>query len=190
VLVDELEKARQRDIAAALDAGERRVAETLGRLIEPAQVELTDHVRTRFAEFAKWAGEQSVRACAAKPATVAMWVLSHRDLGAHSIMDMLAAVEAVHNYHGLSVPTKSAIVCRALEALFKSEPPRSWPAADKLLFATLPETIKQIIGRRERDRERELRRAQNLAAELKRNSQPDTAQPVEQKEKESTHGQT
>jgi hypothetical protein len=110
-----------------------------------------------------------------------MWVLSHRHLGADAIMDMLAAIEALHNYHGLSSPTHSAVVCRALESVFKAEPPRSWKPDEKLLFAALPEAIKQIIGRRERDRDREVRRAQNLAAELQQQLKP-PAQPVEQKE--------
>jgi hypothetical protein len=45
--------------------------------------------------------------------------------------------------------------------------PRLWRKEEQLLFAALPQDIQQIIARRERDRERELRRLQNLVAELK-----------------------
>jgi hypothetical protein len=180
MIAEEIAKIRKAELIAALDAGEAAMAAEVMKAIGPAQVELSDRVRSRLAEFAKWCGEYNVRACAAKPATVAMWVLSHRHLGADAIMDMLASVEALHHYHGLSVPTKSAIVCRALEYLFKAEPPRSWKSEEKLLFAALPQDVQQIIGRRERDRERELRRAQNLAAELQKQLKPD-GEAVEQK---------
>ena len=167
MLAQEIESVRRRELVAALNAGEAQVAAEV-RAKLPTHIELGDDVRLRLQHFVQWCGRHSVRACAAKPTTVAAWVLDHAGLGADSVMETLAAIETLHNYHGLSLPTKSAVVCKALESAFKAEPPRSWPAADKLLFATLPEAIKQTIGRRERDRERELRRAQNIAAELKK----------------------
>jgi hypothetical protein len=185
MLADEIAKINRAEAIAALDAGEAAIAAEVAKAIGPAQVELTDRVRIRLAEFAKWAADHSIRACAAKPTTVAAWVLDHRHLGADAIMDMLAAIETLHNHHGLSLPTKSAIVCRALEEVFKAEPPRSWRQDEKLLFAALPQDIQQIIARRERDRERELRRAQNLAAELQKQLNPDAAKPVEHKQKAS-----
>jgi hypothetical protein len=187
MIADEIAKIRKAELIAALDAGEAAMAAELTKTIGPMQIELTDRVRMRLAEFVKWCGEYNVRACAAKPATVATWVLSHGHLGADAVMDTLSAIEALHNYHGLSLPTKSAIVCRALEQVFKAEPPRSWKSEEKLLFAALPQDIQQIIGRRERDRERELRRLQNEVSELKK-LKTDAAKPVEHKEKETTNG--
>jgi hypothetical protein len=177
-LADEITRIR-------LNEGEAACAAELAKIIGPIQIELTDRVQARLAAFAQWAADHSVRACPTKPASVAMWVLSHRHLGADAIMDMLAALDAIHSYHGLSTPTHTAIVCRALESAFKAEPPRSWKPAEKLLFAALPEAIKQIIGRRERDRERELRRAQNLAAELNRQLKPPAIKPVEQQKEKA-----
>jgi hypothetical protein len=99
-------------------------------------------------------------------------------------MAILAAVETLHAHHGLANPVKTPIVSKALEQHFQSEAPRSWPANEKALFAALPQTIQQIIGRRERDREREVRRAQNTAAELKKQLKPDAPQEAVTTEKE------
>jgi hypothetical protein len=186
MLADEVRRINEAERIRTWDANEAAMLAEVAEAIGPTQVELTDRHRSRLAEFAKWAGERQVRACAAKPQACAMWVLSHRHLGADAIMDTLASLDVLHHHHNLSLPTKSAIVCRALEQIFRAEPPRSWRPEEKLLFATLPQDVQQIIARRERDRERELRRAQNLVAELKKQlTQPDEAKkPVEtQKEK-------
>jgi hypothetical protein len=183
-LAAEIERQKQRELIAALDANEAAMAAEVAKTIGPTQIELTDRVRMRLAEFAKWAAQHNIRACAAKPATVAMWVLSHRHLGADAAMEMLAAVAAIHDYHGLSNPTQTAIVCRAIEAVFKAEPPRSWDREAKLLFATLPQTIQQVIGKRERDRERELRSCQNRAAKAEKKLKPDAPKEAVTTEKE------
>jgi hypothetical protein len=185
MLADEVRRIKEAERIRVWDANEAAMLAEVAEAIGPTQVELTDRMRTRLTEWAKFCADRNVRACPAKPQTVAMWVLSHRHLGADAIMDMLAALDVLHDHHNLSLPTKSAIVCRALEQVFKAEPPRSWDRESKLLFATLPQTIQQIIGKRERDRERELRRAQNLVAELKKQLQPDEAKkPVITTEKE------
>src|SRR6516225_2959574 len=108
MLAAEIEAAKQRELIAALNAGDAKMAAEVATKL-PTQVELGDDVRSRLQLFAQWCGRHSVRACAAKPTTVAAWILDHADLGADSIMETLAAIEALHNYHGLSLPTKSAI---------------------------------------------------------------------------------
>jgi hypothetical protein len=47
--------------------------------------------------------------------------------------------------------------------------PRSWPREDKVRFAELDPDIREIISKRENDRDKELRRLQNkVAADLQR----------------------
>jgi hypothetical protein len=41
------------------------------------------------------------------------------------------------------------------------EAPRSWPKADKALFAALPMAVQSVIARREAQRDKELQRLQN-----------------------------
>jgi hypothetical protein len=178
-LVDEIARAKAR----ALNDGDAKMAAAVATKL-PIAVELGDDVRLRLQLFAHWCERHSVRACAAKPTTIAQWVLDHGHLGADNVMAVLAAIEAIHAHHGLANPTKTPIVSKALEQHFQSEAPRSWKADEKLLFATLPEAVKQVIARRERDRERELRRAQNAAAEAERKlKQTDAAVPATETEK-------
>jgi len=44
-------------------------------------------------------------------------------------------------------------------------PPRSWPKADKALFAGLPLAVQAVIARREAERDRELRRLQQVVGD-------------------------
>lgn len=48
------------------------------------------------------------------------------------------------------------------------EPPRSWTKAEKERFATLPRETQEYIAQREQEREREIRRSQNEAAEARK----------------------
>ena len=86
----------------------------------------------------------------------------------NNILTVIEAIEQIHDYHALSNPTRTAPVRAALDQIIKVEPPRSWPSQDKANFARLPTEIRQIISKRETAREKELRRAQNAAAELKK----------------------
>jgi hypothetical protein len=70
---------------------------------------------------------------------------------------------------GLANPVTTAIVRAALETIIKTDPPRSWPREDKVRFAELDPDIREIISKRENDRDKELRRLQNkVAADLQR----------------------
>jgi hypothetical protein len=177
MLAQEIEAAKQRELIAALNAGDARLAADVAAKL-PTQVELGNDVRLRLQHFVEWSARHGARACAARPTTVAAWVLAHGHLGADNVMAILAAIEALHDHHGLSLPTKSAVVCKALESVFTIDPPRSWPAADRALFATLPAQIQHRIAEREQQRDRELRRVQSEYAELKKQLQPDAPQAV------------
>ena len=56
------------------------------------------------------------------------------------------------------------------------DPPRSWTAGEKERFASLPRETQEYIAERERDRERELRRSQNEAAEQRKSLEEKIAQ--------------
>jgi len=173
-LVDEIARAKAR----ALSDGDAKMAAEVATKL-PIQVELGEDVRLRLQLFAQWCEGHSVRACPSRPTTIAQWVLDHGHLGADRVMAILAAIEAIHAHYGLANPTKTPIVSKALEQHFQSEAPRSWKADEKVLFEILPEAIKQIIGRRERDRERELRSCQNRAADAERKLKEKTDEPKE-----------
>jgi hypothetical protein len=163
-LADDLEQVRRREIAARLDAGER----ALTLPFELPKTELSEDLLARLAVFGKWCEAKSVRQCAAKPKTVAAFVLDQHALGAsvQNILAMLEAIEVLHDsYHGLSNPTRAAVVRAALDQIVRADPPRSWPKEEKAEFARLPPDIRYIIAKREQERDRALRNGQNAIAD-------------------------
>jgi hypothetical protein len=168
VLVDELARAKQREQVAAWDRAETTLREQLG--LDVPKRELSADVRDRFSLFEKWCAEKSVRRLPAKPWTVAAFILHEiangRDV--QGCLALLAAIAEVHDAHSLSNPCATAVVNQVLDQIVKVDPPRSWPAADKAEFARLPPTIREIIAKRENDRDREVRRKFNEIAELKK----------------------
>ena len=168
-LTDAIEAAKQREQIARWDAGEARLKLDIPR---PA---LAKDVLERLDIFGKWAASKSVRKCPAKPHVVAAFCIEQHEMGATAqvILSLLAAIEALHDYHSLSNPVRVAVVRAVLEQIVKIEPPRSWPAEDKVLFAQLDPAIRRIIAEREIERDRGLRRLQNKAAAERRQ----TAEP-------------
>ena len=181
-LAEQLEAAKRQAEVRKLDAGDARVATELKLDIpKPA---LAKDVLERLDIFGKWCASKQARKCPAKPKTVAAFALAQHELGATAqvVLAMLAAIEALHEYHGLSNPVRTIAVRAALETIIKVDPPRSWPREDKVRFAQLDPDIRQVIARREADRDRQLRRLQNEAAERRHNG-ADT-KPVQTDDKE------
>jgi hypothetical protein len=184
-LSEQLDLARRQTEIRKLDAGDRRVATELKLDIpKPA---LAKDVLERFDIFGKWCASKQARKCPAKPKTVAAFVLAQHELGATAqvILSILAAVEALHNFHGLSNPVQTAIVRAALDTIIKVDLPRGWSVSERVEFALLPPDVRQIILDKERLRDKAVRRAQNEAAELRKRHSGAETKPV-QTEKEVT----
>lgn len=168
----ELERIRQRELAAALDRNEAALAAPITETFAIPKQDLSPEQRQLFGRLSKWCDDIGVRKCAAKPATIAAFILAQAELGVpdDQILGALEAITAVHDYHELPNPTATAIVKAALDRAMKTvEPPRSWSKAEKALFAT-PADIQRVIERREVDRDRALRRKQNELAEKEKKS--------------------
>jgi hypothetical protein len=54
-----------------------------------------------------------------------------------------------------------------LELLLDDKPPRSWKKDEQKMWKCLPEEIRYALGRREEQRDRAVRLAQNEAADLR-----------------------
>ena len=167
-LTDAIQAAKQREQIARWDAGEARLAAELK--FDVPRPTLAKDVLGRLDIFGEWAASKSVRKCPAKPHVVAAFCIEQHQMGAapQVILAMLAAVEALHDYHGLSNPVRTSAVRAALDTIIKVDPPRSWPREDKVRFAQLDPDIRQVIAEREALRDRALRRAQNEAVEAKK----------------------
>jgi hypothetical protein len=191
MLAEEIRKAKEREIIAALDHGEALIAAELK--LQAPDVALTNDQGALLTAFVEWCAAKSVRRCPARPFTVAAHALHQKDAGVapDRIIDTLVAIEALHNAYKLPNPCRTAIVDAALEQVLEIKPPRSWPDADKNLWATLPAQIRHRISTRETERDNGLRRSQNkLAEQLKALKPKDEAmKPVEQpKESELQNG--
>jgi hypothetical protein len=163
-LADQLLQPKQRDQIKAWDEGERRVAAELGLTI-PATT-LTNDIHQSFGVFARWCELKSCRKVPSKPQTVAAFILDHAALAADSqvLLSMVQAIDALHQYHGLNSPIHTAAVYAALEQVVRTEPPRSWPKAERAMFAMLPPDIRHIIALRQEQQDREIRKLHSKVA--------------------------
>ena len=168
-LADAIEQAKIRERVARWDANEQRLLQELK--LDIPRPALAKDVLERLNIFGKWCEARSVRKCPCKPHVLASFCISQHQMGAapQVILALLAAVEALHDHHGLSNPVRTSAVRAALDTIIKIDPPRSWPRADRILFAELPPDIREITARREQQRDKALRRLQNEAAERRHN---------------------
>jgi len=167
-LANELARAKERQQLQEWQANEQKLAESLGPVAKP---ELTQDVRDRLVVFIAYCKSNNVRHCPARPATCAAFARAEAANGRdpQGIVSLLGAVELLHNYHGLSNPTKTAVVAAALDQIIKIEPPRSWNESDRALWFRLDPEARDIIARHEAERSKALRQAQNrLSDERKR----------------------
>ena len=178
MLAAEIEAAKQRELIAALDAGEKAVAESHAYLLiapelDPGDVEL-------LKPWLTWCRDKSVRNVPAKVWCVAAYVLDRHKQGApeSEIFDELGALERLHDKWRLPNPVTTAIVSAVLDTIIKDPAPRSWTKQEQEDWPLLPPTIKAAIARRERERDIKLRQLQNELADLKKQLKPDEPKAV------------
>jgi hypothetical protein len=156
------------------DAIEQQTAANEERLSAGIRVsmQLDADAALRLDSFNRFCTQHGVRNCPSRPSTVAAFVRSEKSLGTepHKIALALSAIELLHDRHSCANPVATAVVRKELERILQIEAPRSWSKAEQLMFASLPGEIRAVISRREQQRETALRRAQNKAAEAKRQS--------------------
>jgi hypothetical protein len=83
-------------------------------------------------------------------------------------LETVRAIEHMHDAAGLSNPCATMAVRHELGCIYHIDAPRSWPKADRPLFNSLPIEVRAIIERRAEQDSNAVRRAQNLAAELRK----------------------
>jgi hypothetical protein len=169
-------------IQQAHEANESKIAAT----VERVSPQLDADELAALSVFNRWCNLNGLRTCPANPRVIAAWLRSEKNTDPSKIIDTLSAIERLHDFHSLPNPIATSCVRNELCRLQAIEPPRSWPAASKLMFAALPPEIRAVVAKRERERERWLRNKQNeLAEELKRlRSGADKPAPVEETNKD------
>jgi hypothetical protein len=104
----------------------------------------------------------------ASPATVAKFVSDIAELGIERVFEEVQQIGRSHYVIDVADPTLSGPVAVAMNEISKIKPPRSWLGPLQQRFLTLPWDIQKQIAERETEREQVVRRAQNEAAEAKR----------------------
>jgi hypothetical protein len=147
-----------------IDANEAALAQCF-----PAPPELSPEARQHLVPFLQFCEVQRVRSLPARPASVASFAQWQKDLGVPQakISATLSAIEALHHAAALGNPIATPLV-RTITAASTLAPPRSWTKEEQQMFTGLPVEAQKVIVRRENDREREMRRAQNEAGDLRR----------------------
>lgn len=147
---------------------ERAVSQILHPVFPPAQSD-AEGVKPVISAFAAWCEMMNVRSCPARPAVLAGFIV---DLSATlPSADLVKAAADIADWHllfGLANPSATPIVIAALDEIAKVEPPRSWPKEQRHRFRALPHDLQVYIARREKERDRVVRRAQNAASHDKR----------------------
>jgi hypothetical protein len=161
--------AQLADMLAAAKANEiaQAEAEIASCFAPPPKV--TPEAQDRLAPFLAWCEQQRVRACPARPTSVAAYAQYQQDQGISRqlIAERLDAIVTLHNAAGMGNPVATPVV-RTVTGGSTIDPPRSWDAEGRAAWAQLPPDVQSVIAARERDRETTLRRGQNELAEMKK----------------------
>ncbi len=130
------------------------------------KVEPTPEQLSIWGNFEQHAARRGVRAFPSAPALVADYLGSLPD---EALEAVCAALVAIHDSVGASNPVATLSVRTILERRLRPIFPRSWNKEDLAVFAVLPIEVRNIIAKREDQRDAALRRAQNqLASERKK----------------------
>lgn len=121
--------------------------------------------------FEKWCSLRGESAIPASPTIVARFIADIAPMGIDRVWPAVLEISRAHYIIGLPDSTQSFPVASAINELSRLAPPRSWPAAEKLRFATLPYDIQLVISNREADRDKQIRQLQNEFAALKKESE-------------------
>jgi hypothetical protein len=178
----------QISIAKAQQLNEDKIAAGVARV----RPEIDHDAEFRLRQFADWCRGQGIRRCPAAVASVALYVRSLHQTGVEPAKILLAleAIQAAHDHHGLPSPCATAVVRSELGRITNIQPPRSWRKNEQLVFMGLPVEIRAAIERREHQREVQMRRCQNDAAELKKRQSDGAAKPVTKPNEEITDAKT
>jgi hypothetical protein len=120
-----------------------------------------------------------VRTFPASPALVADFLNTLPDDALEPACD---AIQLIHDSVGASNPVATLAVRTILERRLRPVFPRSWDKNDRLVFAGASPELRNVILRRENERDTALRRAQNQLAQ-ERKKLPTTTEKAENEQK-------
>ena len=122
--------------------------------------------RSGWPLFKAWCEQREITPYPARPASVAFYILENAGLGIGELLRIVKSISLVHE--SVADPTASGAVPAALNKIAPIAAPRSWPKAGKLRFFSLPYDLQVYVAAHEDQREKEIRRAHNEAADARK----------------------
>jgi hypothetical protein len=169
VLADELERAKLAAQVSRWDENEGKIRGELKLDLPPRS--LSSVTIARIDTFTNWAKTKGVRKCPCKPFVLAAFIQEHHAIGVppEQIIEIVKAVNDLHDYHGLASPLFTQVARAALARAITVTAPRGWNSDERGAFDALVDPlIRQAVSKHEWLRDRELRRKQNEISELKK----------------------
>jgi hypothetical protein len=118
--------------------------------------------------FGKWCIVRGVRSLPAAPAHVAAFIVdASGNKPVKEIWPMVQEISRAHLSKGFADPTAGGVVGDMINSIALIDAPRSWPAEQKARFKALPYDLQVFFAHHENRREKEVRRAQNEAGDLR-----------------------
>jgi hypothetical protein len=161
-VIQALANARVAEVVGGLKERDAEITAAVYREIEPPPS------ASMPAIFVRWCEDRQVSALPARPATVALFILQNRSMGLAELAELVDQIGAAHVSTGMADPTTTYPVPAMLSKIATINPPRSWPAEEKKKFQALPYSLQSYVVKREGERDKALRRAQNEAADARK----------------------
>ena len=159
-----LANARVAEVVGGLRERDAEIAAMVFREIEPPAVKDA----SLPAAFFRWCEDRQVCALPARPASVALFILQHRSMGLAELVELVDQIGAAHVATGMADPTTTYPVPAMLNKIAAINPPRSWPKEEKQRFLALPYSLQTYVCKREGERDRAVRKAQNEASDARK----------------------
>ena len=120
--------------------------------------------------FGKWCIVRGVRSLPAMPAHVANFIadLAAAEKSIKQIWPLVQEISQAHVSRGFADPTAGGVVGDMINSVALIDRPRSWPATEDGRFKSLPYDVQSFLSHRESQRDTAVRRAQNEAADLRK----------------------
>jgi hypothetical protein len=127
--------------------------------------------------FLGFCQQNGVPALPARPSTCALFCLQHQEFGADALVGVMAGVARAHLAAGVADPTSDWQVNAVLQRIVRCVPPRSWPKEKKLEFMRLPIDLQVWVAKRDEERDRAVRMAQQNASHWRKQLQAAGIEP-------------
>jgi len=120
--------------------------------------------------FENWCALNNVPPLPAAPADVAKFITDCAPLGIEKLWPMVQEISRAHYVTGLADPTLGGWPARAINDVSKIEPPRGWPADEKVRFLLMSYDLQLYVLKRDAEREAVVKIAIQVAADARKES--------------------